>query len=185
MPASESERARLGRQDGPALYEAELKRSQESRERAKTLHRQVPAEAMVWERSPQGLIKHMVNEALETSEPCLDMYQQYLEPGGKSGKHRHMSEEILFILEGTGYDLHWDPEFKCDVAFEWSWKEEPRKFEWKKGDFVYIPAWAIHQHFASGDGPARFISSTSRTVKQIGFDWLDQVESVEAPEIPS
>jgi gentisate 1,2-dioxygenase len=112
------------------------------------------------------------------------MYQQYLEVGGHSGKHRHMTEELLYVIEGEGYDLHWDPQFHCDVEIEWSWAEEPKRFDWKPGDFVYIPAWAIHQHFQRGDGPARFISATSRQVGQIGFDWLDQLETVEAPPIP-
>ena len=52
------------------------------------------------------------------------------------------------ILEGDGYDLHWDPEFKLDVAYEWSWAEQAKRFEWSADDFVYIPPYVTHQHFA-------------------------------------
>ena len=182
--ATERERSMLGK-TGPAYYAESLERSKKSRETAKTLHKAVPAEEQVWERSPQGLIKHLVNGEMGTAEPCLDMYQQYLEVGGKSGKHRHMTEEMLYVIEGSGYDLHWDPQFDADVTIDFTWSDEPKKFEWKRGDFVYIPAFAIHQHFQTGDTPSRFISATSRQVAQLGFDWIDQLETVEAPPIPS
>jgi quercetin dioxygenase-like cupin family protein len=183
MAASERERAMLGR-SGPAYYEMALERSRQSRQDAKKLHRAVPAEEQVWERSPQGLIKHLITEDMQTAEPCLEIYQQFLEVGGRSGKHRHMTEELLYIVEGEGFDLHWDPEFHVDVEIEWTWAEEPKKFEWKTGDFVFIPAWAIHQHFQRGTSAARFISAMSRQVGQLGFDWIDQLEAVDAPPIP-
>ena len=72
---------------------------------------------------------------------------QFLKPGERSGKHRHMWEEVLFVLEGSGYDLHWDLKFDCLDAFEWEWSAEPRKHEWTRGDFIYVPPFTIHQHF--------------------------------------
>src|SRR5262249_48320137 len=38
-------------------------------------------------------------------------YMQIIPPGSRSGKHRHLAEECLYVLEGRGYDLHQD----CDV----------------------------------------------------------------------
>ena len=182
--ANERERATLGK-TGPSYYADSLERSKKSREEAKKLQKVVRAEDQVWEQSPQGLIKHLVHEQMNTAEPCLDLYMQFLEVGGKSGKHRHMTEEMLYVVEGTGYDLHWDPQFDADVTIEFTWAEEPKRFEWKRGDFVYIPAFAIHQHYQSGDTPTRFISATSRQLAQLGLDWIDQLETVAAPPIPS
>ena len=34
-------------------------------------------------------------------------------PASRSGRHRHMWEEIIFVAEGAGYDLHWDLKFDC------------------------------------------------------------------------
>ncbi len=163
------------------FYQDALSQSKEFREfyaQQKTI---VKAEDMLWENSPQGRIKHMVNQSMNTKEYCLDVYQQFVAPGSRSGKHRHLSEEILYVLEGKGYDLHWDVNFDCQDAYVWQWQQEPQKLAWEEGDFVYIPPYTTHQHFnASAEDPVRFISVTSRIIKAMGFDWLDQLEN--APE---
>ena len=132
---------------------------------------------MPFERSPDGLIKHIINEAMDTKECCIDIYMQFL-PGGKaSGKHRHLSEEIFFVVEGSGYDLHWDVRFDCDDKYEWSWDEEPKKLEWAQGDFVYIPPYCAHKHFnADPANEARIVVMNSRILKPMGFDWFEQLE---------
>ncbi len=141
-----------------------------------TLPNVVSSEDMPFERCADGLIKHLVHHKLNTRERCVEAYMQFLEAGGRSGKHRHMWEEVLFVLEGSGYDLHWDLKFDCLDAFEWEWTEEPRKFEWTRGDFIYVPPYTIHQHVAGPDGEARLIVISNRMVKEMGFDWFDQLE---------
>ena len=79
------------------------------------------------------------------------------------------------VAEGTGYDLHWDLKFDCLEKFEWEWAEEPKRFEWKRGDFIYVPPFTNHQHFAHEE--ARLIVISNRIVKDMGFDWFDQVEA--------
>lgn len=170
----ERERAHLGKEGG-TFYQQSLGQAHDHAVSMGKLSSLVPAEEMIWEDSPQGRIKHMINESMGTREFCVDAYQQVLEPEEASGKHRHFSEEMLFVLEGEGYDLHWDPIFEADVEYEWRWEEEPKRYEWKAGDFVYVPPYAIHQHFAGSRG-ARLISATSRIVKSMGFDGLEQVE---------
>jgi quercetin dioxygenase-like cupin family protein len=171
----ERERSQLG-VTGPTYYADWLKDSTHGSAAFPGNKSVVKAEDMVWEETPQGLIRHMVNDQMGTREPCLDIYQQWLKPGQASGKHRHASEELLYVIEGSGYDLHWDVTFSCTEEFEWSWADEPRRFDWKAGDFVYVPPWTLHQHFQAGEDDARFISTTSRIVKLLGFDWWEQVE---------
>jgi gentisate 1,2-dioxygenase len=135
---------------------------------------------MPFERSPDGLIKHIINEEMDTKECCIDIYMQFLPPGGASGKHRHLTEEIFYVVEGNGYDLHWDVRFDCDDKYEWSWDEEPKRFEWSQGDFVYIPPYCAHQHFnADPNSVARIGVVNSRIVKPMGFDWFEQLENAE------
>jgi quercetin dioxygenase-like cupin family protein len=129
-----------------------------------------------FERSPDGLIKHLVHEKMNTREHCVDAYMQFIEPGSRTGKHRHMWEEVIFVAEGSGYDLHWDVKFDCLDKYEWDWEKEPKKSEWTRGDFIYIPPFSIHQHFNSGKTEARLIVISNRIVKAMGFNWLDQVE---------
>jgi gentisate 1,2-dioxygenase len=138
----------------------------------------VTAEDMPFERSADGLIKHLVHDKLNTRECCVEAYMQFLKPGEQSGKHRHMWEEVIFVAEGSGYDLHWDLKFDCIDAFEWDWETEPKKFEWARGDFIYIPPFTVHQHFnpAAATSEARLIVINNRIVKEMGFDWFDQLE---------
>lgn len=135
---------------------------------------------MPFERSPDGLIKHMIHEQMGTKECCIEIYMQFLEAEKATGKHRHLSEEIAFVVEGDGYDLHWDVNFDCKDEFEWSWAEEPKKFEWTRGDFIYIPPYCMHQRFnASKDNEARIIVTNNKIIKDMGFDWFEQVENAE------
>lgn len=174
------EKARLGGRE-VSFYAEGLEQSRAFREEYAGRRKVVKAHEMPFEDSPDGRIKHIINERMGTAEQCVDAYMQFLDPGKASGKHRHLSEEIMFVLEGSGYDLHWDVKFECFETFHWEWEEEPKKFAWKAGDFVYIPPYCAHQHFAGEDG-ARFICITSRIVKAMGFDWFDQMEAAEGFE---
>jgi quercetin dioxygenase-like cupin family protein len=177
MPYDEKITAALGAIQTD-FYARMLEKSKEFREGYYKKKNIIHSEEMPWEDSPQGRIKHLVNEDMDTAECCMDMYMQFIEPGGRSGKHRHMAEEVFFVLEGKGHDLHWDALFKLEEKFIWYWEPEPKKFEWEEGDFVYIPPYAIHQHFNTDPAnPARFITGTSRLVKALGMDWWEQVEN--------
>jgi gentisate 1,2-dioxygenase len=132
---------------------------------------------MPMERSPDGLIKHIVNERMDTRECCIDIYMQFIPAGGSSGLSRHLSEEIAYVVEGSGYDLHWDVRFDCKDAFVWEWEREPRRFDWSAGDFVYIPPYCAHKRFNSEAGAeARVVVVNSRIVRAMGFDWFEQLE---------
>jgi gentisate 1,2-dioxygenase len=140
----------------------------------------VKAHQMPFERSPDGLIKHIINEKMDTKECCLDIYMQFLPPGKASGKHRHLSEEVVYVIEGKGYDLHWDVRFDVHDTMEFEWVTEPKRYDWEQGDFVYIPPYCGHQHFnADPDKEARFIVINSRVIKPMGFDWFEQLENAE------
>jgi oxalate decarboxylase/phosphoglucose isomerase-like protein (cupin superfamily) len=106
---------------------------------------------------------------------------QIIPPGSRSGKHRHLAEECLYVLEGQGYDLHQDCVVEITDDFHWTPQEEVQRFEWEAGDIIYVPPNTIHQHFnADGDRPARLISSINRIFKHCGLNDLEQIEN--APE---
>ncbi|MPZ55566.1 MAG: cupin [Rhizobiales bacterium] len=153
--------------------------SEEFRKHYETLLNVVHAEDMPFETSVDGLIKHLVHHKMNTRECCVEAYMQFLKPGEKSGKHRHMWEEIIFVVEGAGYDLHWDMKFDCLDAFQWEWAVEPRAFAWKRGDFIYVPPFTTHQHVAGDKEDCRLIVISNRITKEMGFDWFDQIEPAE------
>ena len=114
---------------------------------------------MPWERSPDGLIKHLVNKKMHTRECCVEAYMQFLKDGERSGKHRHMWEELFFVVEGSGYDLHWDLKWDCLEAFDWQWAETPKKFEWTRRRLRLYPA--LHHASAFRQCPAPNAASSS------------------------
>jgi gentisate 1,2-dioxygenase len=157
----------------------ELRESADFRRLYEAAANVVSADEMPFENSPDGLIKHLVNAKMDTRECCVDAYMQFIPPNGATGRHRHMWEEVIFVAEGSGYDLHWDLKFDCNESYQWDWESEPRRFEWIRGDFIYIPPFSIHQHFSStAEGDARLIVISNRIVKHMGFNWLDQLDCV-------
>jgi gentisate 1,2-dioxygenase len=136
---------------------------------------------MPWEMSRQGLLKHLINEQMNTRMETVDAYMQIIPPGSRSGKHRHLAEECLYVIEGRGYDLHQDCDIEITDVYKWTPQEEIKRFEWEAGDVIYIPPNTIHQHFnADPERPARLISSTNRIFKYCGLNDLEQIE--DAPE---
>ena len=162
------------------FYREALETSEEFRKDYEGRLNVVKAADLPFERSPDGLIKHIIHEKMRTAECCIEAYMQFLDPGMASGRHRHLSEEIVFVVEGRGYDLHWDVKFDCGDEFDWAWEETPRRFDWEQGDFVYIPPYCIHQHVnADPQSPARIIVINNRIIKDMGFDWFEQLENAE------
>jgi quercetin dioxygenase-like cupin family protein len=170
MPLFEEKQAALSGAESSNFLAEAMVESEHFREEYAKLPNVIKAKDMPWERSPDGLIK------MQTRECCMEAYMQFLKDGERSGKHRHMWEELFFVVEGSGYDLHWDLKWDCIEAFEWEWAAEPRKFEWTVGDYVYIPPFTMHQHFAKPGEECRIIVMSNRIVKDMGFDWYDQVE---------
>ena len=143
-------------------------------------------EEMPWEDSPQGRIKHMINQKMseEMNFPAksIDLYLQEIPPGSCSGKHRHMSEECVYVIEGKGYDMHWDVDVTMQDEYEWIISDEGAKYEWEAGDVVYIPVNTVHQHFnADPQKSARIICATNRVYNHLGFGYNDMVQMEDAP----
>jgi uncharacterized RmlC-like cupin family protein len=158
------------------FYSEAVKQSEAFRKEYDGYLNVVKSKDMPLERSPDGLIKHIIHEGMKTKEMCLDIYMQFIPAGKRSGKHRHLTEEVFYVVEGSGHDLHWDVKFDCKDTIEFEWESEPKKFEWTVGDFVYIPPYCAHQHFSSGAQEARIVVMNSRIVKAMGFDWFEQLE---------
>ena len=138
-------------------------------------------EDMPWEMSRQGLLKHLMNEAMNTRVESVDAYMQIIPPGSRSGKHRHLAEECLYVLEGRGYDLHQDCDVEITDTYHWRAQDEVKRYEWEAGDVIYIPPNTIHQHFnADPERPVRLVSAINRIYRKFGLNDLEQLE--DAPE---
>jgi mannose-6-phosphate isomerase-like protein (cupin superfamily) len=141
----------------------------------------VHPEEMPWEMSRQGLLKHLLNSGMNTRMETVDAYMQIIPAMSRSGKHRHLAEECLYVVEGRGYDLHQDCDVEITDTYAWKPRPEVKRFEWEAGDVIYIPPCTIHQHFnADPARPARLISCINRIYKNSGLNDLEQIE--DAPE---
>ncbi len=136
---------------------------------------------MPWEMSRQGLLKHLINEQMNTRMETVDAYMQIIPPGSRSGRHRHLAEECLYVLEGQGYDLHQDCDVEITDTYHWRPQAELKRYDWEAGDVIYVPPNTIHQHFnASTERPVRLVSAINRIYKACGLNDLEQLE--DAPE---
>ncbi|MGH8035763.1 MAG: cupin domain-containing protein, partial [Lysobacterales bacterium] len=69
--------------------------------------------------------------------------------GGETISQRHLYEKGIYILCGSGYTILQQ-------------EGKPiQRVEWKQGDLFSVPLNVLHQHYATGDAPARMLMVTS------------------------
>jgi quercetin dioxygenase-like cupin family protein len=174
-------KAWLAGTDNQALYDELLTDAATAPARNSKRKKVVHPNEMPWEMSRQGLLKHLLNEQMNTRMESVDAYMQLIPPGSRSGKHRHLAEECVYVLEGRGYDLHQDCDVEITDTYHWKAQDEVKRFEWQAGDLIYIPPNTIHQHFnADPDRPVRLISAINRIYRKFGLNDVEQLE--DAPE---
>jgi quercetin dioxygenase-like cupin family protein len=179
--AWDESKAWLAGEENAPLYEQLLQHSEEAPARNAGKKKVLKPSEMPWEMSRQGLLKHLLNEEMNTRMETVDAYMQIIPAGSRSGKHRHLAEECLYVLEGRGYDLHQDCDVEITDTYFWKPQEEIQRFDWEAGDVIYVPPNTIHQHFnADPARPVRLISVINRIYKHSGLNDLEQME--DAPE---
>lgn len=93
--------------------------------------------------------KHPVS-FVDLPSHAISMTVGELAPGGRSNRHRHTYETILWVLEGRGYSMI-----------------EDRRVEWQVGDALYIPVWAWHHHVnADPSAKARYLACENAPMLQ-------------------
>ena len=180
MAWDESKAWKKGR-NSQKLYQALLDDATTAPARNSKRKKVVHPEDMPWEMARQGLLKHLLNEGMNTRMETVDAYMQIIPPGSRSGKHRHLAEECVYVLEGQGYDLHQDCDVEITDTYHWTPQDEVKRYEWEAGDVIYIPPNTASQHFnADPQRPVRLISAVNRIYKASGLNDLEQLE--DAPE---
>ena len=112
-----------------------------------------------WEDSRQGRLKYIIHAKIPSGIMTYECFLQEIPPRGWSGKHRHVGEEVQFIIEGEGYsvldDVRWD---------------------WGKNDVVCTPVMTTHQHFNSDSRrPVLFIALRSLLYSVIGHGGIEHI----------
>jgi gentisate 1,2-dioxygenase len=105
------------------------------------------------ETSPMGRVAYIVDARMGFHVKALGTLIAEVPPGKHSGSHRHLYDEIDYVLEGEGEAIIDD-----------------KRYEIKKGDTLAIPVFAWHQYFARGDKPLRLlVHHTRHAMENLGL----------------
>src|ERR1043166_5200549 len=110
------------------------------------------------ENTRQGKLKFYISRWTQVASRGVDVMVQEIDPGERSGEHRHIFEELLLVIKGRGYDLH-----------------EGTQHRWEKGDLICVPPMIIHQHVNDSQDVAQLVSVWPR---QPGHELLGGIEQI-------
>jgi quercetin dioxygenase-like cupin family protein len=130
---------------GKTRYHTFLRMLDAERHRETVTPRVVRGADLAWEDTRQGRLRYYLHNWSGFAGQDLDVMAYEIEPGGHTGRHRHVPEELLYVLSGTGHDVH-----------------DGIEYRWRAGDLICVPPNAVHQHVNDGDEPARLISAWLR-----------------------
>ncbi|HET7700058.1 MAG TPA: cupin domain-containing protein [Candidatus Limnocylindria bacterium] len=130
-----------------------------------------------WEDTPDGRVR-IISSAARTDvrSYAVDLYEQEIAPGGASGKHWHMADEVCYVISGTGHSLHWEVEAEIAEKYYARIANEPTRHDFVKGDVLYVPQNTVHQHIADGNEPLRLLVAQNRIFKHLGYDNVVHLE---------
>src|SRR5712691_5366762 len=135
-----------------------------------------------WETTRDGKVRVILSpERTDARTHSLDLYQQEIPAGSRSGKHWHMADEAVYVISGSGYSLQWDVEAEIDDRYYARIAKEPTRWEFSAGDLLYVPQNTVHQTFnADPRTPLVFLSARNRLYAHLGYDNVVHLE--DAPE---
>ena len=144
----------------------------------------VTPEDSVWQTTPMGRMRVMNSEEMTQNRQFgVDVFELTVPAGSRSGKHWKMADEILYVLDGEGYSLHWEVQAEIAEKYYARIAKEPTRHEISKGDTLYVPQNTIAQHFAADGTPLHLLSAQNRVFKTLGYDNVHYFEN--APEFES
>ena len=133
-----------------------------------------------WQLTRLGRIRTLSAPGDDVRTFSVDAFVLDIPAGSRSGKRWHMADEVLYVLEGSGYSLHWEVEAEIAEKYHARIAKEPTRHEFKAGDTLYVPHNTVAQHFAADGAPLQLISGQNRLFKQLGYDNVVFLEN--APE---
>ena len=135
-----------------------------------------------WETTRDGRVRVLSSpDRTDVRVFSMDIYQQEIPAGSRSGKHWHMADEVLYVMAGRGYSLHWDVEAEIGERYMARVAKEPTRWEFAQGDLLYVPHNTVHQHYnADPKAPLLLLSAQNRLFKLLGYNAVTYLEA--APE---
>ncbi len=129
-----------------------------------------PAET-VWEETPLGRVRVLSSPArTDLRAFSVDVFELEIPAGGRSGRRWQMADEVLYVISGSGYSLHWEVEAEIAEKYHARIAKEPTRHDITAGDTLYVPQNTVAQHVAGNGGPLRLLSGQNRLFKHLGYD---------------
>ncbi len=131
----------------------------------------------VWEETPLGRVRTLTSPSVTDARTfSMDVFELEVQAGGQSGRRWQMADEVLYVLEGSGYSLHWEVQAEIAEKYYARIANEPTRHEWSAGDTIYVPQNTVAQHFATSDAKVRLLSAQNRVFKLLGYDRVAYLE---------
>src|SRR5574340_1685490 len=108
----------------------------------------IQEEDQVWVRTKQDYKAALLCSPQNGFVTTGDVVLAEIPKGWHTGKHVH-GEEAVYITEGRGFSVIDD-----------------KRYDWSQGCCLFMPFGAVHQHFNSGDEPARYLSVMAITLER-------------------
>ncbi len=127
--------------------------------------------ATKWEDTRDGRVQ-VITSGTQTDVrfASVDLVELEIPPGGKTAKHWHMADEVLYVTSGQGRSTHWDVLAEIADRYYARIPETPSTWEFAAGDALYVPQNTVHVHENTGTVPLRMLSGQDRLFKAIGYD---------------
>jgi quercetin dioxygenase-like cupin family protein len=130
-----------------------------------------------WLPTAYGRKRLLADATVPLRVKAVDVQLQEIAPATATAREWQMADELFYVLEGRGYDLHWDVEVEITDRYYARVARQPSRWEWSKGDMVYIPTNSVHQHVnTDATNPAVLISASNRIIKQLGYSHTVELE---------
>lgn len=136
-PAAASEAQRLYGEQISFAYREEL-----NRRKGKVL---LKSEDIKLEPTIMGRMAYLIDPRVGFHVKALATVLGEVPPGKHSGSHRHLYDEIDFVLQGRGKVIIDDKTYEVEL-----------------GDTLAIPVFAWHQYFSTGGEPLRVLCHSTR-----------------------
>jgi quercetin dioxygenase-like cupin family protein len=120
-----------------------------------------------WEDTRGGRMRFYVSNWANLAGQDLDLAMYEIAAGQRTGRHRHIAEELMLVLQGSGVEEHDGSEHRFDA-----------------GDLICIPPMAAHSHANDGDETVRLVSAwTHHAANEFlgGFEHIEDATDWTAP----
>jgi gentisate 1,2-dioxygenase len=142
------------------LYRQQVAFAHEEEERRRGSLVLVKGSEMTFEETAIGRLSYVVDSRIGFHSKTLATAVAEVEPNGHSGAHRHLHDEINYVISGSG---------ECIV--------DDVTFPVKAGDTLAIPVFGWHQYFNTGEEPLRILSHNTRPLlENLGLALTQQGE---------